>query len=293
MLELSMFAPVELSDSEKRSLEKQMADAFALFEKASIKEYGFANVKKLRNDYKKGQIKLDDETRSAMDGIIAIEQRIVSGYIKMSIDLCVKFRERYGITSSDYLQEAAMAIYDAIYMYNGKTRFSTYSFWCMKNRMLDFHRDEKENITFNDAVKKVSCETGSRTCSKHRKSSRNLTNVLANNFLTDLAAEEVRADAVTLQHALKFSFDMNETTEVNSRIGELLDIVHESPLSEMERLLVNAALRGDDSFRAKVSETVVNPNTGKFWTKQRLSQLYIRACEKIRVHYQKKCRAAA
>lgn len=297
--ELAIYSPVELAEDEKLEIESKLAASFKVLKKASTKLYGFANIKKLRNEYKNGQVQLDDRSKNAMDQIIGLEKRVLSGYIRMAAKPCRKSRNRYGLSVADYLQEAAMAIYDAMYLYNGKTRFSTYAFWCIKNRIVDFYRNESRNLALNDTVKMLGSVTLNRFKATTPKSRRGICGVWDSAAFDALSGkslehwEEISPMIMELMSRSIYVSDHDNNGSENSGVQMLLEAVHVAPLTDMERCLIDADLRGDNGFRTRTAETVVNPNTGKLWTKQRLSQLYIRACEKIRLVVEQKRSAAA
>lgn len=65
---------------------------------------------------------------------------------------------------------------------------------------------------------------------------------------------------------------------------EMWNAVRNAPLTEMEREVVTAHLHGETDYRARKTQEI-NPRTGQPWTKQWLSQVFVRACEKIRKQY--------
>lgn len=302
MKELAIYEPVELTEIEKTDIEKRLSEAYKILEKTSLDLYNFANIKKLRNEYKNGTIQLSGDVKSAIDDVISLEKRVISGYIRMSVKLCRKSRKRYGITAGDYFQEAAMAIYDAMYLYNGKTRFSTYAFWCFKNRIIDFYKKESEGMAFNDAVSLISMTAIKSARTRVPKGRRDVCGVVdANvfNTLTGKAGENFNFENINpavIECMVTSIYQRDETcvgAPSNNRAEMLWDAIEAAPLTDMERCLIEAEINQDSGFRTRTSETVINPNTGKLWTKQRLSQLYIRACEKIRVAMSRQLSEAA
>lgn len=280
------FDCVTLSDNEKSDLELNMAAAFDSLKQAAVEKYGFANVKKLRNEYKKGLVELDRVVRSKMDWMIAHESRIISGYIKLANKLCVQFNRssKAGVILNDFLQEGAMAIYDAMYEYNGEAKFTTYVYWCIRNRLLDFLRRENANRKVENSLNKAAARVRDMT----------VCGVTADKAISRISgADEFDSDVIEwVQSSVRKKTD----TPVSSLTGESIEMwkaVESTPLTEMERNLVEAHLRGDNSYRAKVADTLINENTGKPWTRQRLSQIFLRACEKIRMTYEIGNRAVA
>lgn len=279
------YAPIKLSKEEKAEIENKMKESFFCFESVAKERYGFPNVKKLRNDYKKGLIDLDGKAKDLMDWMIANEQRIISGYIKMvkKMGLTPSYRsKRRGVSYSDYLQEACCAIYDAMYLYNGKSKFSTYCFWLIRNNLINYNRSqERQDIVeyHIDEIKKQVFD-------------------LQNKGITveEAVSKLSSADDVALGTIQKVQSSLlGESRSFQDGDERLLmwKAIEETPLNEIERQLVNASINGNRGFISRMSESVVNPNTGKLWTKQRLHQILVRAYEKIRKTYRTKQRAAA
>lgn len=297
MKAINVYEPVDLSVDEKKVLEMQMAKAFEAFQRASLERYGFANVRKLRDDYKsqststRNMLWSDPDARKHMDWMIANEKRIISGYIRVANDLCLAFElanEKSGPNYSDYLQEAAMAIYDAMYQYNGSNQFCTYAYWTVKNRLISFRRSELARKGLTRKILQLKSQ---------------VKELLSDNGLTfDQAICQLQASGVDIKPQilarLKIAFNMNTESSMFEVVSPVVDeefqetienmrqAVNDANLTEMERNLVEAHLRGDENYRKLISETVINPSTGRLWTKQRLSQIFVSACEKIRAVYQ-------
>jgi RNA polymerase sigma factor (sigma-70 family) len=299
--ELALYAPVKLTEEQKKDFERRLSTAFKILKKASVEIYNFANIKKLRNEYKNGTIQLSGRAKLAIDDLIELEKLAVSGYIGMAKKICKTFQKSYGISVSDYLQEAAFAIYDAMYLYNGKTRFSTYAFWSIRNRILDFYRNESKEIAFNDAVEllRLNSDRSSRIKAvKSRRCDQKIKQADDFDILTDKEGkffnfENINPIVIECLATSIYQTGSRDSDNPNDRVQMLLDAIESASLTDMERCLIEAEIREDSSFRTRTSETVINPNTGKLWTKQRLSQLYIRACEKIRAAMDSKLREAA
>ncbi len=276
------FESVVLSDEEKKYLEQHMASAVSALSEAANANYGFANIKKLRTDYKKGLIQLDDETRLKMDWMIAHESRIIAGYIRLVNKIYLKFNRfgsNTGATVNDYLQEGALAIYDAMYEYNGSSKFTTFVYCFIRNRLVDFNRRENKNRKVENSINKLSSQ---------------IYDMKACGVSCERAVKQINSDDEFDEDVIDWlkSSAKPATTALTGESKEMWDAVENAPLTVMERNLVEAHLRGDHSYRSKLSETI-NENTGKLWTRQRLSQIFIVACDKIRTTYALNNRAVA
>lgn len=97
----------------------------------------------------------------------------------------------------------------------------------------------------------------------------------------------IQAEKAAAQAERRAALDPHAAThdaEVNDP-GPVMRAFEDAPLSEMQRRLVVAHMRGDKEFRRIVSTTEINPATGRPWTRARLSALYVEACEIIRRVY--------
>lgn len=301
MQELSDYSPVNLSETDKQHFEAMMAKAFEVFQRAALERYNFANVKKLRDEYKsqsssnRNMLWADPQARKMMQWMIAHEQQIIAAYIRISNDLCSAFALAHdaGPSYADYLQEAAVAIYDAMYQYNGSTKFSTYVHWVIKNRLITFRRSEMSSKGFTRSLLKIKASvkdlmtqglTADRAIAQLRDDGVEIDPRSLERLRTSLGLvgdePKLEAAAPAIDHDSKTEFDAMKSA------------IAKTDLTEMEKNLIEAHLRGDESYRRIVSETVINPTTGKLWTKQRLSQIFLSACDKIRATYEN-CKEAA
>ena len=253
MDDLTIYTPIDLEPQRVESLQHTMAAAFAVLKAAAVEKYGFAKVKRLRDDYKAGRIDLQFNPRAKriLCEMAGLECEVVLGYIRVGTELCRSFAAssdaRPGVTIGDYIQEAAQAIYDAMYTYNGENEFSTFVYWCVKNRLISFVRSE---------------ERAAKAKQRQR-----------------IDKEDVMALAV---------HDKPQNEYDDMRVA-----VAEADLDSMERELVAAHLRGDVGYRKHLTETRINPSTGRLYTRQRLSQIFVEACEKIKAAFERAKRVAA
>lgn len=296
--EFLAYNPTTLSEQEKSEIEQMMEKSYKVLSKVAAEVYGFANIKKLRDEYRRNSNMLaaHPEAQTLINWMISNESRIMSGYIGVARKPCLSFskaKENHNIASfSDLVQEAAMAIYDAMYQYNGSTKFSTYVTWCIKNRLIDSTRKNQRANGFQPCVLKLR--------NKVRKLMETGLNV--DRAINHIQANDGRIDPDVLER-LMVSLSANTSSQVELAVESLPDLspqteamrraVDSAPLSTMERNLIEAYLRGDESYRRKVSEEVINPNTGKLWTKQRLSQIFLVACDKVHAAYRIQSKAAA
>ena len=282
---------IKSSEGQTQKLEELMTSAFEAFRHAAIENYGerneSSNVRRLRDDFKAKRISLqyNSRARQLMLEMIASEELILASYINLGRKLCMAFLstdERPGTTIDDYLQEARSAIYDAMYTFKGTNAFSTYVYWCIKNKLVDFVRTERQ-------------ANGQRPTVPHRSA---ILHLMRDHGIDLEAAMRILKNTGEIEekdlgkiriemNSCRVHFDENVKIRQNthSETELMLNAVNEANLTELEKELVQAHLAHDKSFVRKLSETRINPRTRKPYTKQRLSQIFIEACNKIRQTY--------
>lgn len=298
------FPVIEITDAQKCELEENMSAAYFSLKKAATELYGQSNIKRLRDEYKKMK---NDKTgtnllwchplaRKRMEWMLANEDTIMAVFIRVAAKLCRAFHtwssDRPGVTLTDYLQESAIAIYDAMYMYDGSDRFSTYMYWCVKNRLITFIRNEDRASGVSKEVQKLRAEAKKLMSSHHcdfdtalslmQKTDDSITDVIISNVRKAMYGMNSFHEFTPVEHVKSLSV----VDHSNDDQEEMRRAVEEADLTEMERRLVDAYLSGDKNFRTRISETEINPNTQTFWTKQRLSQIFGEACGKIKALYE-------
>jgi len=77
--------------------------------------------------------------------------------------------------------------------------------------------------------------------------------------------------------------------EATSRESEetqaMREVIAKTELTDIERELVEAHLRGDKGHRTLLSRTRINPDTGRLYTRQWLGVIFKKACEKLQEAY--------
>jgi DNA-directed RNA polymerase specialized sigma subunit len=285
--------PIDLTDGEKEKLESFMAKAFVTLSAEAKERYGFPHVLRLRNDYKLGRCNLrrSPDAKGVMEQLSLMEERIMSGYIKVGHALFTAFstngsERRPGVTDCDFIQEGAHAIFDAMYTYNGKNRFSTYVYYCVKNRLVSFSRKEEKSdggeVSFK--VKKIRAKVRElmqdykidlQTAIERVQSEDHLDEIVIANLKSSFARRrsEFNSESYSTRH--------NEEMEL------MLDVIETTELEPLERIIIEGKLRDGRSFieTYRNSPDGVNPATGKPFTRAWLGQVYLKACEKLQAVY--------
>lgn len=162
MSSFDIFKPVTTSPQRIAELEEIMADAYdVLRETALVIHYNDDPrfIKKMRNDWKTGKLSLHNrpQTLQALQAINNIESEVLASFIKCSTEMCKAFyfanrKTKIGLTIDDLYNEAACAIYDAMYTFKGGNRFSTYCVYCIKNHLIEVLRKENNLANSNHRV---------------------------------------------------------------------------------------------------------------------------------------------
>lgn len=226
--------PVNLTDEQKFELEFIMLCSFEVLSEEA-KMLGVSKIVKLRDDFKKGKISLSQDAVIAIENMKDIEEITIAAFIKLGNSLYNSFAKV--VSTEDCVQEGMLAIYDAMYTYNGSNRFSTYANCCIKNRVIALYRVEA-------------------------KKEQNIHVMCMDEFGND---EDVVAKEFEL---------MRETIKI-------------TPLNPLERTIVEGKLLRGRDFTNDFMESPesIKPSTGKRMTRQRVSQIYIKACEKLKMSY--------
>lgn len=301
-LMVSDFVAIDMSAEDIRNLENKMAEAHRLLSHAAEEKYGEPRVLKLRDDFKAYQKQQTFSSRDflwnhppaqrAMEWMIAHEEQIIAAFIRCSNKLCQSFC-RSNISIHDCYQEASLAIYDAMYMFDGSNKFSTYSHYTVRNRLIQFMRQEGRGHGVTKSVQslrnKVRQMMNEQFCSADE--------AIAQLDLTPIMEKRVRDSLFSvsrIENDVEISFRLWENRDSGNDdwIDWVKNAVEVANLSEMERNLVFAEVDGNSREYRQLLMTTVNPNTGRPWTRQRISQIYLEAIDKIRVAYEEIRKAA-
>lgn len=292
MKAIDHYRPIELSSKSKEELHALMTMAFPILSRAATEKYGEPKIRKLRDAYKANPDSLWFDPRAAgvMKLMIGAESLVIRGYIRLASKPCAKFNkgrhDRPGVTICDYVQQCADALYDAMYMFNGRTKFTTYARWAMYKRLISFIREEEVASGIGKKIKSLRTAVRRHMRSFNCRFEDAMNFVCAEHEVSDKDMEKLRASMYRLSRIDSDNvIRLGKKQADKSEDEEMMSAVLEAPLTVMMRRLVCAHLDGDRSFRSNVSKTEINPNTKQLWTVARLSQLFMEACEIIRRHY--------
>lgn len=243
---------VKLTNEETAAYEQIMAEAQLPLQNAAQQLYEDSSpksVKELRNLYRRlPWAVVDKDAVAALERLRDIETTVIGAYIRMGAELAFAFHgghKQNGVDEEEFLLEARMAIWDAIYTYTGVQKFSTYVYWCIKNRLITFTR----SVLLHSGV-------------NHR---------------------QVGEHTIYRLHEIK-DVPASEPAEESEETQQMRQILAETELTPLERGLVEAHLNQDREYRSRLCETT-NPTTGDPYTRQALSQTFLKACKKLKRNY--------
>ena len=294
MIPLGTIEVVELSAQEKVALEAMMVRNYQILRQVAKQRFGSgrpADIRRLRtlND-------LPDVATQAIAELNEMGPKICAQYIRSVLALVSSYyllvsRKVSGLTEEDFVQEAYLAILDATFVYDGRTRFCTYVYACVKKRLANLEKSEVKSGGVRFHVRKLG---------------RSLTWLLKKGVDFDTAV-------ALLGHQSPSSSKNIEDDEENSVEQSCIDppiwdeLVEEgeeaaeekslqlqaialAPLNFLERGLITASFEGNK--RAFYANTI-NPSTGRHYTRQTMRNVLASARVKIQAVYASLLREAA
>ncbi len=288
---------ISLSAEEKANLENQLAKCVSSLMKLFNEQYSQLSSVAFRAKMFSAKTKEEIDAvfgdyTEAKEGFFWIrknENIFWEQYVRLVLKTVTDFTRRFTLPLmdfDDYKCVAFEAFWRALYMYNGETQLSTFLTVCIRRELSNLIRDydrssgtdvrakgpyaamigiiEEYGVDEFEAVEMLKQRT---------KISENKGAVLRNRYrsraINTMSLNEVALD-------VGFSKDVNEYHEL---FFELLDSADLSP-KEKQMLL--------DKYHGKsVVDDSINPATGRKYTRQNSSRIFMEAKSKLRRHYQK------
>lgn len=279
---------VDLSDQEKAGLEAMMAARHRLFQEAAVQILGSdspANIKRLRT-----QDNLPEDVAQAICDLNAIAPVVLAGYIRSVVGLITSYhlitsKQCPGLEVEDFVQEAEVAIYDAMFTFDGSGAFITYIYGCVKRHLAVVQfREIKAGATANH-VKRLARKRSQGTGRKNERVNRKMQDYLDRaqpNSRPRVNVEDEENPGFDCEDDAPSGWDTTlEDTEHDEHVRRLqLAAIAEAPLTQLEREIITAYMRGEQ--RGVVQMRTYNPSTGKPYSRQGVLNAYNSAVEKIR-----------
>lgn len=254
MADFGTIQPITLEEDRKVELESIMARANRALTTAArlLLQVDIAPImlRRLRDAHLKHQGTEQDPLRKVPHAAVAVaqlreaEEEIIAGWVRTTHQLCVSYeflnrQAFYDLDLSDYYAEAEWAIWDAMYSYTGDTRFSTLVYWCVKNRLTNFVRQQSRREVMGHLDPNIQIEAAS--------------------------------------------------TDHTGDLSQMRKAVEDADLTPIERELIEAHLRGDRGYRARLEqEGRINPDNGRPYNRQWLGHIFKIACDKCRRVYEQR-----
>ena len=287
---LEMYSPCDLDEDHKIELQKLMADSFPVIQRAAEKNYGEADVRRLRKDFRNGaSLKLTRRERAILDQLREIEDIVLRGWIRVTSCLCKAFffaERRSGVTIGDYYQESAIAIYNAIYAYNGTTEFSNLVFHSVKNALIDFCRTEwkgtgltrdiiglraevkivmdQNNVSLDSAVA-ILREDGTEISDQ-------MLTKLRDSMIKTASQSAVEADDNDGDYTALATYGDDEA--VRDELDQMREAIDRTPMTEFERDLIDTYIAEGHGSQTTVAGRHINPKTEEPYSRARAYQLF-------------------
>lgn len=141
-MNLGFIKPRLLDDQEQTHCMEVAKSANSILRRMSEDVYGGVDLRKLRRDIIDKNILLKPSGQEAFTALDSITMPLLEGHICCAAKLArTFFRSKTTKASySDFFQEANIALLDAIYFYDGSTKFITLATTAIRNRLLDYVR---------------------------------------------------------------------------------------------------------------------------------------------------------
>lgn len=289
---------VELSDEELKQQLQVIAEVRPVILKWCQRIYGENNYKQFRYEYLNGKLPKFDLSRNAVSipnkdrAQLERLQVVEVALLQHNIRACAKIARRYyqynkrrlpGVEYADFLQEATMALVDSVYAYNGSSKFVTYIYQAINNRMKDFVRTENPLSPPSPDI----VEVGNLVSDYMNTNGCNFDQAAIDLKLSsDDCYNARKVNAVVLSQDSK---DEERSTKLNSikdhrnnKVDDydplMMEALNTSGLSEVEREVFNAYLMNETGYQTRIaSERRV--------TRSAISLSFRRAKEKLRARY--------
>lgn len=276
MEDMGCIRPVELSVEEKQDLREQMTEAHSLICQAAISNFGNASnasQRKVGQTFRtSGELYLTPQQEEALLGLQAIEPRIISGYIRVAMDLSLAFhysKDWEGtIGLHDYLQEASLVIVSCIYVYNGEQEFNTLVYRAIKNKLIDVDRRERRRSRGERELKKISSRVKG-TMKREGMSFDSAISLLEKTSDLDLSDDKLDLCRRAVV-AEVLDCGEGEFTHLDDRSGDsslMRRAIAEASLTNEQRALLYNYFNEDKGYRARLAreEGITRQAIGERW----------------------------
>lgn len=240
----------------------------------------------------------------------SVEDAVLSGFVA----LCRKHARKWsregdsiGITFNDYLHEAYAKILSAMYSFTrDDIDLSTFFWWVLHNQMINVTNQQRFLRLKNDDLKLVVNYEKTRSTVNKAVTFEEIVQVMGldtetashlGTLLTRIYTENQISGTGSIDDSgeddgLGFGdytacrTGINRESNVCVRVDAKLtvqDAIQYSGLTDFERMLVQAFLEDDSNgWQTRLAERLINPNTGKSYSRMWITMAKDKAMEKLR-----------
>lgn len=209
-----------------------------------------------------------------------LEPELLEGFSRMIQKSIGRFAARYGKDSSDLQAEAYEAFFGALINYTGESGFSTYLYWCLDRQLSRVCLDKGELKVPRD-VRRMAM----RVVDSMSRDRLTLDEAVSAAGIEGDRAKAVVAAMSRVYNTTELDMDESELARVedSESLGWVMAAVERADLGFLERAVLKSFLDApsDKMGLTKGCSGLVNPETGRPYSRTALSVAWKRAREKI------------
>lgn len=292
---------IELSPLEEQEILGTMSDCHRILTQKCV-EFGFVSIRHLRAEYfklrkhklGKGTQPFDHETRTTLDRMRSLEPKLLAAFVlmihKFANSFYTSFRDsRPQLDKEDYEQEAAWALFDAIYLHNGSTRLSTYFYHAIKRRLCGFVEKQERHSGMGRGIQHVRRKLikimKNKDCSfdqavmlfgeEFGKLSAKSIEMVRHSFYTVASSDFERC--TIKEHSIDDEIDRKADS------AKIRQTVSNVDLNPLQQEMLDYFLDTGDRLDTQLTQRI-NLKTGDYYTRQAVSQQWGKLIEKLQLH---------
>lgn len=242
-----------------------------------------------------------------IQAVRSIEWQMLCGFSRLARKHALAWAKKvHGSISDfrDFEQEALLAVLDAIYTYNQEdTSFLTYAWYVIRNRLANTaNKAHPFGPLSNEAVKllyqfeKVKMGMNRAVTNQEVYEAMALSddqiNVIENASIKCVQGDRCGSAQYLTHHGDDYPNDytaarrgIDSETDTVPCNYEIRDAVEKANLTPLERKIVNTSLYPHYGWQQEIANETINPQTGKPYTRARISQILQIALRKIKSAY--------
>jgi RNA polymerase sigma factor (sigma-70 family) len=222
-----------------------------------------------------------------------IESKLLFGYVRMIVNLARRFQWAVHYTyldMDDLLLEGFIALREAIYSFSKQDAcFTTYAHWVLRRHLFKKIRQASDQGYLSSGNLKLleAFHKEQTTLEKTLGYKPSQGTVLTSMNLDSEQVQQYESLFVRFINSSSLQLDSDgnnfyenlgeETTLPDLDMMAFEKAIQMAPLSDMQRELIQAAIRGEKSFRSKIAENHINPDTNKPYSRMSATNMLRKA----------------